>query len=52
MVEYFTGTINETVVLVLEVKHPIETITSFYTLEMYKETPILIPINITEEAIE
>ena len=47
-----TGMINETVTSVLEGKHPSETIPSCATLEMYEETPILIPVNITEEAIE
>ena len=46
------GTINETVALVLEGKHPIKTISSCATLEMYEETPIFIPVNITEEAVE
>ena len=48
---YFTGTINETVVSVLEGKHPTETLTSCAMLETYEETPIFIPANITEEAV-
>ena len=35
-----TGTINETVVLVLEGKNPSRTIPSFAMLEKYEETPI------------
>ena len=44
--------INETVALVLEGKHPSKTISSCATLETYKETPIFIPVGITEEAVE
>ena len=47
-----TGTINETAVLVLEGKRPIRNILSCATLETYKEAPIFIPIDITEEAVE
>ena len=47
-----TGTINETVTSVLEGKHPSRTIPSCAKLEMYEETPIFIPVDITEEAIE
>ena len=46
------GTINETVTLVLEGKHPHEEFSSCVTLETYEETPTFIPINITEEAVE
>ena len=45
-----TGTINKTVTLELE-KKSIEKITSCTTLETYEETPIFIPVNITEEAV-
>ena len=47
-----TVTINETVTSVLEVKHSSETIPSCAMLETYKETPIFIPVEITEEAVE
>ena len=47
-----TGTINKTVKSVLEGKHPSETIPSCAMLETYEETPIFIPVNITEEAVE
>ena len=33
-------------------KHPSKTIPSYPTLETYEETPILIPVDITEEAVE
>ena len=46
------GKINKTVILVLEGKHPSETIPPCATSEMYEETPIFIPFNITEEAVE
>ena len=46
-----TGKINETVPLVLEGKNPSETIPSCVTLETYDETPIFIPVDITEEAV-
>ena len=52
LAEYCTGTINETVTSVLEVKHHSETIPSCATLETYEETPIFIPVDITEEAVE
>ena len=47
-----TSTINETVTSVLEGKHPSKTIPSCAKLETYEETPILIPVDITEEAVE
>ena len=47
-----TGMINETVALVFEGKHPSKIIPSCATLETYEETPIFIPVNITEEAVE
>ena len=47
-----TGTINDTVASVLEGKHPSEKISSCAELKTYEETPIFIPIDITEEAIE
>ena len=52
MAEDFTGTVNETVILVLEGKYLIKTIPFCDTLETYEETPIYIPINIMEEAVE
>ena len=47
-----TVMINETVATVLEGKHPSKIIPSCATLEMYKETPFFIPINIMEETVE
>ena len=47
-----TGTINETVTSFLEVTQPRKTIPSCATLETYEQTPIFIPIDITEEAVE
>ena len=52
LAEDHTGTIHETVTSVLEGKHPSKTILSCATLEIYKETPIFIPVEITEEAVE
>ena len=52
MAEDRTGTINETVVSILEGKHTSKTIPSCGTLETYEETHIFIPINITEKAVE
>ena len=52
LAEDLTGTINETVASVLEGKHPREKIISCSTLETYEETPIFIPIDITEGAVE
>ena len=46
------GVINKTVVSVWEVKHTSETIPSCDTLETYEDTPIFIPVNITEESVE
>ena len=46
------GTINETAVSVLEGKHTSKTIPSYAALETYKETPIFILVDITEEAVE
>ena len=40
LAEDCTGTINETVVLVLEGGNPSKTIPSFAMLEKYEETPI------------
>ena len=45
------GTINKTVALVFEGKHPSETIPSYSMFKMYKEAPIFIPVNITEESV-
>ena len=50
--EDYTGTINEIVASVLEGKHTSKTIPSCATLEMYEETPIFIPVDITEESAE
>ena len=36
----------------MEVKHPIKKNPSCATLEVYEETSIFIPVNITEEAVE
>ena len=47
-----TSTINETFELVLEAKHPHEKNLSFAALETYNETPIFIPVDITEYAVE
>ena len=47
-----TGTINETVALGLEGKYPSEAILSCATLETYEETPIFIPFDIMEGAVE
>ena len=52
LAEDFTGTINDTVALVLEGKDPSEKKPSCATLETYEETPIFIPFDITEEAVE
>ena len=46
-----TGTINETIALVSEGKHPSKTIASCDTLETYEETPIFISVDIMEEAV-
>ena len=45
-------TIKKTVTSVLEGKHPSKKIPSCATLETYEETPIFIPFDITEEAVE
>ena len=47
-----TGTINETIIAVFEGKHPSKTIPTCATLETYEETPIFIPVDIMEEAVE
>ena len=52
LAEDCTGTINKTVASVLERKNPSVTIPSCATLETYEETPILIPVDITEEVVE
>ena len=44
--------VNNTATPVLEGKYQRRTIPSRATLEMYKEMPIFIPIDITEEALE
>ena len=46
------GIINKTVASVLEGGNPSETIPSCATLETYEETPIFIPDDNTEEAVE
>ena len=43
--------INNTVESVLKGKYPGKTISFCAKLEMYKETPIFIPVNVTEEAV-
>ena len=45
-------TMNETVTSVLEGKHLHEKIPCCATLEMYDETPIFIPADITEDAVK
>ena len=45
------GKINQTVASVLEGKYTCKTIPSCATLETYEETPIFIPVDITEEAV-
>ena len=52
LAEDCTGMINKTVTSVLEGKHLSKTIPCCATLETYDETPIFIPVNITEEAVE
>ena len=52
MPEDRTGDINSTVALILEVKYPHKNIPSCTTLETYNKTPIFIPVNITEDAVE
>ena len=47
-----TGAINETVALPLELKHLSQNILYCATLYTYEETPIFIPVDITEEAVE
>ena len=47
-----TGMVNKTAALVLEGKYPSEIIPFCATSEMYEGTPIFIPVDITEEAIE
>ena len=47
-----TGTINKTVVSVFGGKLPCEKIPSCDTLKTYYETPILIPVDITEKEVE
>ena len=45
------GTIDKTFASVLEGKYPSRIIISYVTLEMYKDMPIIIPFDITEEAV-
>ena len=48
-----TGIMDETVVLVLVVKHTHEPPPPpFYTLEVYDKTPILIPVDITGDVVK
>ena len=47
-----TGTIKKTVTSILALEHPHEKIPSCSTLETYDKTPILIPEDITEDAVE
>ena len=46
--EDHTGTINKTVILVMEGENPSKIIPSCATLETYKEMPIFIPGGIME----
>ena len=46
------GMINDTVSSFLEGKHLRKTIPSCDMLETYEETPISIPVNVTEKAVE
>ena len=46
------GYINKTVTLVLEGIHPYEKLPSCAMLETYEETPIYIPVEITEGAVK
>ena len=52
MDDYFTDTINNSVATVLEGKYPHKTILLFAKLETYEDTPIFIPVHITEEAVK
>ena len=52
LAEYQAGIINETVASVLVGKHQHKTIPFYSTLETYEETPIFIPVDITEDAVE
>ena len=52
LAEDFTGTINKTVALILEGKHPHEYIPSYATLETYDKTPIFIPVDTKEAAVK
>ena len=47
-----TDMINETVTSFLEGKHPSKKNPSCATLERYEETPIFVPVKITEEDVE
>ena len=51
LAEDCTGMINNTVESVLKGKYPGKTISFCAKLEMYKETPIFITVNVTEEAV-
>ena len=50
--EDYTGTVNEILLSVLQGKLPSGTIPFCVTLETYEETPIFIPVNITEETVK
>ena len=52
MAEYCTGTINNNVESVLEVKHLHKTNPSCVRFKTYNETPIFIPVDITEDEVK
>ena len=52
LAEEHTGFINETYASVFEVKHLQKNIPSCATLETYDEMPIIIPVDITEDAFK
>ena len=52
LAEDFASTINKNVTSVLKGGNYSENTPSYATLETYKEKPILIPVDITEEAKE
>ena len=52
LAEDCTGMIKETVISVLEGKHPSKITPSCATLETYEEMPIFIPVDIMEESVE
>ena len=52
LAEVCTGTINKNFASVFEGVNLIKTIPSCATLKTYEETPIFVPVDITEEAVE